>query len=146
MRGFLKLCLLVIHFFFFFLINSKKETKLFKIVPSPSGTGLKVLLVLSYTQVHFHSCLQFLSYLIYCFILLEISPNQACNSNFYNLKTKLKMELHQPLLLLLYLTILTHLHGYSPHQNTSLPPFQRKCLGVKLFPVICRMIFEKLDQ
>jgi len=59
------------------------------------------------------------------FFLLESSPNQVCNSNFYILKTKLKMELHQPQLLLLCFTILTHLHGYSPHQNASLPPFQR---------------------
>lgn len=53
------------------------------------------------------------------------------------------MELQQPQLLLLCLTNLTHFHDCSPHQNTSLPPFQRKYLGVKLFLVICRMIFHK---
>lgn len=130
---------------FSFLINSKKEIELFKIFFSPSGTSLKILLILSYTLVHFHSCLLFSSYCICPLVLLEISPDQVCDSNLYTLKIKLKMELHQPQLLLLCFTILTHLHGYSPHQNASCPQFQRKYLGVKLFLVICRMIFQQLD-
>lgn len=129
-----------------FLINSKKEIKLFKILLSPSGTSLKILLILSYTRVHFHSCLLFSSCLICPFVLLEISPDRVCNSNFYTLKIKLKTKLHQPQLLLLCFTILRHLLGYSPHQNTSCPQFQRKYLGIKLFLFICRMIFQQLDQ